>query len=164
MSRADAPQLRGTWLGSLLRWWNPVMRLLLGSPLPSPLTRWFMLFSWTGNRSGRVYTTPVAYVREGATVYVTTGDRWWRNLVGGAPVRVRLAGVWREARATAVTDLEHSREVHERLFREHPHFRRLAGISGAPEGSADAASLERSLRAGRTLVRIEAAEAGEERG
>src|SRR6185436_13917250 len=80
MNRVSRPALRGSFLGSLLRVWNPVMRGILESPIHWPLSRWFAVLTWTGRKSGRRYSTPIAYVREGTTVWVTTGDRWWRNL------------------------------------------------------------------------------------
>ncbi|MBA3689675.1 MAG: hypothetical protein H0W81_12760 [Chloroflexi bacterium] len=79
MSRVSAPALRGTLLGALLRLWNPLMRRLLDSPVHWPLSRWFAVLAWSGRRTGRRYSTPVSYVREGTTAYVTTGDRWWRK-------------------------------------------------------------------------------------
>lgn len=110
------------------------MRRLLASRLHWPLSRWLMLLSWRSQRTGRRYTTPVSYVAEGRNVYVTSGARWWRNFVGDGDVRVCLAGNWRTGRATPVTGADASREQHERLFRERPLFRRLAGIPGTPKG------------------------------
>lgn len=133
MSRVSAPAVRGTLLGALLRLWNPLMRRLIDSPVHWPLSRWFAVLAWTGCKTGRRYSTPVSYVREGRTAYVTTGDRWWRNLTGGAPVVVRIAGRWREGTAAPLTDPADCRAEHERLFREHSWFRRLAGIPNGPE-------------------------------
>jgi deazaflavin-dependent oxidoreductase (nitroreductase family) len=155
VSRAAQPALRGTFLGAMLRIWNPAMRALLGSPLHWLLSRWFAVLAWTGRKSGRRYSTPVSYVRDGKTLYLTTGDRWWRNLIGGAPVAIRIAGRWRRATATALPESE-SRTGHARLFRKHPWFRRLAGVPGR-DGGADPAALDRVLEAGRVLVRIDVA-------
>ena len=155
MNRVSRPALRGSILGTLLRLWNPVMRRILESPVHWPLSRWFAVLAWTGRKSGRRYSTPVAYLREGSTVWVTTGDRWWRNLIDGAPVRIRVAGRWRDARGTPVTDLAYSFAMHARLFREHPWFRWLSGIPGDRAGGADPQALDQALRSGRVLVRID---------
>jgi hypothetical protein len=152
MGRVDTPALRGTWLGALLRVLSPVMRLVLASRLHWPLSRWFALLSWSGPRTGRAHTIPVSYVTDDGAVYVTTGDRWWRN-VDGQAVRVRLAGHWYEGRATAIKDPAESLAEHDRRFQERPFFRRLAGIPGAGRG-ADLSALERAIAAGRTLIRI----------
>ncbi|HET6744436.1 MAG TPA: nitroreductase/quinone reductase family protein [Candidatus Limnocylindria bacterium] len=155
MSRSSAPALRGTLLGTLLRLLNPFMRWLLQSPVHWPLSRWFAVLAWKGRKSGRDYSTPVSFVRDGSTAYVTTGDRWWRNLTGGAPVRMRVSGRWRAANAVPVTDEEQSRIDHERLFRENWWFRVLAGIPTGEGGGPDPAAVKRSIAAGRVLVRIE---------
>jgi hypothetical protein len=155
VSRVTKPALRGSFLGALLRALNPIMRVLLDSPLHWPLSRWFAILAWTGRRSGRRYSTPVSYVREGSTAWITTGDTWWRNLQVGAPVEMRVAGRWRSAQGVAVTDRATSRGEHERLFREHPWFRRLSGIPATSTGEPDIHAIDRALEAGRTLVRVD---------
>jgi hypothetical protein len=155
MSRASARKLRGTLLGALLRLWNPVMRRLLDSPVHWPFSRWFAVLAWSGRKTGRNYSTPVSYVREGGTVFVTTGDRWWRNLSGGAPVAMRIAGRRRHGSAEPIMDAAANRAEHERLFRDHPWFRRLAGIPKGRDGSPDSTAIDRAVAAGRVLVRIQ---------
>ena len=154
MSRDSAPGLRGTLLGGLLRLWNPLMRRLLDSPLHWSLGRWFAVLAWTGRKTGRRCSTPVSFVREGRTAWVTTGDRWWRNLTDGAPVAMRIAGRRREGKAAPLMAAD-SRAQHERLFRQHSWFRLLAGIPRGPEGGPDSAAVARAVVAGRVLVRIE---------
>jgi deazaflavin-dependent oxidoreductase (nitroreductase family) len=53
-----------------------------------------MLITVAGRRSGQLYTTPVNYVEDGATlIAISSPSRtWWKNLRGGAPVRVLLRG------------------------------------------------------------------------
>jgi hypothetical protein len=130
------------------------MRFLLSSPLHWPLSRWFAVLAWTGRKSGRGYTTPVSYVREERTVWITTGDRWWHNLSGGAPVRIRIGGRWRDGQGVAVSDRLESHAEHSRLFSEHAWFRWLSGIPGARGGGPDPAALDQALAAGRVLVQI----------
>ena len=131
------------------------MRRILESPVHWPLSRWFAVLSWTGRKSGRRYTTPVSYVREGSTVWITTGDKWWHNLTDSAPVGMRLAGRWRDGEGIAVTGHAESLATHQRLFREHAWFRWLSGIPGHRSGGADPDALDRALRSGRVLVRVD---------
>jgi hypothetical protein len=131
------------------------MRRLLDSPVHWPVSRWFAVLAWSGRKTGRQYSTPVSYVREGNTVFVTTGDRWSRNLSLGAPVAMRIAGRWRQGSALPLLDAAECRAEHERLFRNHPWFRRLAGIPQGREGDTDATAIKRAVAAGRVLVRIE---------
>ena len=72
---------------------NSVPTLVLRSPLHPLMSGRYALLSFTGRRTGRRYTTPVAYTRDGADrLLLSTDSPWWRNLAGGAPVSLRLAG------------------------------------------------------------------------
>jgi hypothetical protein len=154
MSRTTRPRLRGTLLGTVLRLWNPVMRRLLDSPVHWPLSRWFAVLAWRGRKTGREHSSPVSYVREGKTVFVTTGDKWWRNLEGGAPVKMRIAGRPQQGTAEPILDAE-GRAEHERLFRDHPWFRILAGIPRSADGGPDPTAVAQAVASGRVLVRIQ---------
>ena len=154
MSRVTNPALRGSPLGTVLRVLNPVVRALLGSPVHWPLSTWLALLTFTGRKTGRRLTTPVSYVRDGNLAFLTTGDRWARNLSGGAPIQIRIRGQWLAGDAILITNREESVATHQRLFREHPWFRSLSGLPAAGRDGADPVALEHSLSAGRTLVRI----------
>jgi hypothetical protein len=89
---------------------NSVVQPLVLSP------RWGRLvdnrmtvITYTGRRSGRTFTTPVAYKRNGdeVTIKVELPDhkKWWRNFVDhDGPISVRLQGVERRGKATATRD------------------------------------------------------------
>ena len=74
-------------------WFNPFMAFLLRSPLHSLLGD-TMLVTVTGRKTGKKYTTPVGFYREGDLLWIITNrDRtWWRNVRGGANVSMRLHG------------------------------------------------------------------------
>jgi len=62
--------------------------------------------SYTGRRSGRTFTTPVAYRRDGDQVTLMVDlpavKNWWRNFTGdGGPVTLRLDGTYRTGHAIA---------------------------------------------------------------
>jgi hypothetical protein len=130
------------------------MRRLLASPLHAPWSRWFLLLSWAGPRTGRVHTIPVSYVPDEGHAFATTGDGWWRTLARARDVAIRLRGRRLAATVVPVTDPGRSAEEHARLFRQHPFFRRLAGIP-ASGGVPDEEAIRRSVAAGRTLLRID---------
>jgi deazaflavin-dependent oxidoreductase (nitroreductase family) len=73
---------------------NPVVKAVLRSPIHWLCSKSLMLITFRGRRSGKLYTTPVRYVRVGNTVrcFTTAESRWWRNLSGGADVTLRIAG------------------------------------------------------------------------
>ena len=63
-----------------------------------------MLITFTGRNSGREFTTPVRYFRDGETVrsFTSAESQWWRNLRGGADVVLRIEGRDAPYHATAV--------------------------------------------------------------
>jgi hypothetical protein len=91
---------------AVLRVVNPLVGLLLRSPLHGVMSRDVMLLGVTGRRTGRRYTMPVSYLLDGDRVRAFTGREmaWWRNLRGGAEVTVVIAGRARRGHAEAVAD------------------------------------------------------------
>lgn len=71
---------------------NGFMSWILRSPLHSMLSNGMMLITVTGRKTGKKYTTPVEYYRDGNILWVISSrDRtWWRNLQGGAEVGLVL--------------------------------------------------------------------------
>jgi hypothetical protein len=53
-------------------------------------SRSVMLITFTGRKSGKQYTTPISYLREGDLVTAFTGAKWWRNLDGGESVTLNI--------------------------------------------------------------------------
>lgn len=88
----------------VVRFLNPVMRLLLRSPLHRLASRQFMLLILTGRKSGRTYTVPVGRHESDGTIVVYAAGGWRKNLRGGAPVRVVIDGVERAGYAELEED------------------------------------------------------------
>jgi hypothetical protein len=90
---------------------NPVVRAVLRSPAHGLLSGHLALLTITGRRTGRAFTFPVGYHRDGDRVTVGVDwperKRWWRNLSDAAPVEIWLAGVRRHGTAQARGD-EHA--------------------------------------------------------
>ena len=76
------------------RFYNPLVIRLLRSPLHALMSGSVLLLTFEGRRSGRSYTTPVSYIRDGEDVLLVAArdHSWWKNLRGGAPVRLRIGG------------------------------------------------------------------------
>jgi hypothetical protein len=89
---------------------NSVVQPLVLSPRWGRLVEGRMtVITYTGRRSGRTFSTPVAYKKQGEKVTITVEwpDRktWWRNFADqDGPISVRLQGVDRHGTATAVRD------------------------------------------------------------
>jgi hypothetical protein len=96
-------------------WYNPLLIAILRSPLHPLLSGNMLVITYTGRKSGRVYRTPVNYVRDGER-WLTSSYRsrtWWRNLRGGVPVSLRVQG--REVQATGLA-IEDETLVAENLY------------------------------------------------
>lgn len=87
----------------------PVTALLDTGPLGRLLNRNVVILEYTGRRSGRTFSMPVAYRRDGDRLVVGANmpeaKTWWRNFLGaGGPVNVRLADSVRPGHAVATRD------------------------------------------------------------
>src|SRR5256885_17061294 len=88
---------------------NPVLSLVLRSPLHGLASRRLALITYTGRRSGRRHTIPVLYRDKGDEVTIAVGwpesKVWWRNLTGeGGPVELVVRGDELRGHATATRD------------------------------------------------------------
>jgi hypothetical protein len=83
---------------------NPMVKLLLKSPIHFFWSKSLMLVTFTGRKSQRKFTTPVRFIREGDVVrcFTSAENQWWRNLRGGANVELRIEGQDAAYRATAI--------------------------------------------------------------
>lgn len=75
-----------------LRLANPVMRLLLRSPVGGPIRKQLMLLHFTGRKTGHRYDVPVTAHRINDELYSLTDARWRHNFRGGTDVNVTLDG------------------------------------------------------------------------
>jgi deazaflavin-dependent oxidoreductase (nitroreductase family) len=73
-------------------WFNSLIIWLLNSPLHFFVSKNMMLITYTGRKSGKTYTIPVNYIRDGDTFYTTSWKErtWWRNLRAGQPVKLQV--------------------------------------------------------------------------
>jgi deazaflavin-dependent oxidoreductase (nitroreductase family) len=68
------------------------MKFILRSPMHGMVSKTMLLITFTGRKSGNTYTTPVDYSQDGDQVTIFTHANWWKNLVGGASVTLRMRG------------------------------------------------------------------------
>jgi hypothetical protein len=84
---------------ALVKTGNPLVRMLLGSPLHGMLDDSVLVLHLIGRKTGRRYDIPVGYVDMEGKLAVVTVARWRVNLRGGADVAVTLHGRRRPMRA-----------------------------------------------------------------
>ena len=132
----------------LQRLYNPLVVWLLRSPLHHLMSGSVLLLTFEGRRSGRTYTTPVNYVREGEDLLLVAArdHTWWKNLRGGAPVGLRFRDRDEEGVAEALEGAS-AEEALLSVLRAVPAYRRYwkveLGSDGHPEGPHDLARVSR---------------------
>jgi hypothetical protein len=89
---------------ALVKMGNPVVRILLGSPLHGALDDSVLVLHLTGRKTGRRYNIPVGYVDMEGKLAVVTIAGWRANLRGGADVEVTLHGRLRPMHALLEED------------------------------------------------------------
>ena len=137
-------------------WFNPIMVWLLKSPLHGMISRGVMLVSVTGRKSGKMISTPTNYLRDGSTLWVISwrDRKWWRNLRGGAKVRVLLAGRSVEGRGQVIEDevaLAHSLFDY---YRKVPQYAKYVKIGMDTAGLPISADCER-VASSLVMIRID---------
>ncbi len=80
------------------------MKLMLRSPLHRMVSNTILLISFRGRKTGKTYTTPVCYSQYGNEVHIFTHAGWWKNLLGGASVSLRLRGQDVQGTADAIAE------------------------------------------------------------
>jgi hypothetical protein len=103
-----------TNLGKLLLRAAPIMNVPVAALANSPrlgrlMSRNITMVTYTGRRSGRTFSIPVAYRRSGDEIEITPNlpdaKTWWRNFLGeGAPLTLSLDGKQRPGHAVAQRD------------------------------------------------------------
>jgi hypothetical protein len=71
---------------------NPILRVLLRTPLLGGARQQLMVLSFTGRKTGRRYSVPVSAHRIDDGLYALTGAPWKANFRHGATVEVLLDG------------------------------------------------------------------------
>lgn len=113
---------------------NPAVAWLLRSPMHALLDWGLMLVTVTGRRSGRVYTIPVGYQRDGDAIVVLVSKpsrkQWWRNYRDRRPIGVWLRGRGTHGQAVVVArESPAFRDAIEGTLRRVPGLGRQFGIA-----------------------------------
>jgi deazaflavin-dependent oxidoreductase (nitroreductase family) len=131
-------------------WFNPLMKWLLASPLHFFVSGNTMLITYKGRKSGKTFTTPINYLRNGDCLITTSLHQrvWWRNLRGGDSVELLIK---RKALTAVPRVLEEQAAVEGALgayFRLAPKVARYYKLTLDEEGDApteDLANLAKDM-------------------
>lgn len=111
-------------------WFNPMMTWLLKSPFHTFISKNTMLISVTGRKSGKTISTPTNYLRDGNMLWVISWRerKWWKNLRGGAKVRILLAGKNVEGRGQVIEDEKAVSQSLLDYYQKVPQYAKYVGI------------------------------------
>jgi hypothetical protein len=143
---------------ALARVVNPVIKVLLRSPLHRPFSRHLMLLAFRGRKTGKTYEVVVGrHELDGALLVPTgtTGRRWRLNFRGGTSVEVTLEGRRQRGWGELVEEPDEVARVHQLLLaRVVPKNARRLGLRVNVDREPTVEELKVPL-AGRGVVRIE---------
>lgn len=118
---------------------NPLVKSILRSPLHGLFSKSTVLLTYTGRKSGKIFTTPVGYVQEGDTLHMISsrGHIWWRNLVGGAAVNLRLRGQDKTGWGEAIEKPEEVASSLKSLLQKAPKYARYLKVRLSSDNQPD---------------------------
>jgi hypothetical protein len=108
----------------------------------------------TGRKSGRRYTIPVAYTRDGDDLLIGTPFGWGKNLRTGEPLPIRLKGRLRQADVRAYTSEADVTEAYATMTRDNKQFASFNKVSFDAEGNPRPEDLRDAWVAGARAFRL----------
>ena len=134
---------------------NRVVRGLLRTPLLSSAVGSRLVTVYiVGRKSGRRYTVPVAYTRQGDDLLIGTPFGWGRNLRTGEPVQIRLKGRLRQADVQVYTDEADVTRAYAAMCRDNKQFAGFNKIGFDAAGNPDPEDLHLAWMAGARAFRL----------
>ena len=89
---------------AFLRVVNPIMKLLLRTPLAGAARNQLMVVNFTGRKSGRAYSIPLSAHLIDGNLYAMAAATWKNNFRDGAPAQVLHNGKTTTMRGELITD------------------------------------------------------------
>ena len=103
---------------------NPLIKIILRSPLHYLIDDRVLLIIYTGRSSGRSFSVPVNYLDQGKILRIVSlrNRNWWQNLRGGAAVKVIIKGIERNAWVDLIEDHHQVAEQINMLCKDSPAY------------------------------------------
>jgi deazaflavin-dependent oxidoreductase (nitroreductase family) len=131
---------------------NLVPSIIIQSPFHALMSSKYAMIEFSGRKTGRTYKTPIAYVRDGNQLLMSTDSPWHRNLAGGAQVRMRLRGHMVKGTADTVGP-DRSAEILRQLVDAIPSYARPAGLT-RKDGHVSDSEITRAVAEGRVGIEV----------
>jgi hypothetical protein len=128
---------------------NAVVRGILRAPLLSRLAGERLVTLYVvGRTSGKRYTVPVAYCKQGKDLLIGTPFGWGRNLRTGEPLTVRLKGRVMQADVRVLRDEAEVVAAYETMARDNKAFANFNKIRVDAGGNPDQGDLHDAWESG----------------
>ncbi len=124
---------------------NQLMLILLRLPVVHRvISKEILLISFTGQKSGKRYRTPVGYLKEGNKIIILTKRfrQWWHNFEQPAPVELLIEGRNYQGQAATLTDVEKIIPIIAHIVEAHRREAEIYGIKLLDNGKADSNSVQ----------------------
>ena len=127
---------------------NFFMKTIIHSPLHGILSKGILTITYLGWKSGNFYTIPVQYVQDGDTIWLssTKSRVWWRNMIGGSAVTLRLQGKDVKGKADAYKDDGKVADGLSAIFKADPNFAKYFKISLDENGQPNPTELAETVK------------------
>ncbi len=119
---------------------NRMMTIWLRTPgLHRMLSGSMLLLTFTGRKSGKRYTIPVGYTREGDCLTIVTKRfrGWWHNFENPVPIQVQIHRKTVHAEAQAITDEATITPVFAHILTQEPRQASFYGLTMSAQGKPD---------------------------
>jgi hypothetical protein len=134
---------------------NRIVRVLLATPLVARgVGQRLVTVYVVGRKSGRRFTIPVAYTRDGGSMLIGTPFAWGRNLRTGEPVDVRYLGRRRTADVEVFTEEADVVRLYDVIARDNRQFAGFNKIGFDAAGNPEPADLHRAWTNGARVLRL----------
>jgi deazaflavin-dependent oxidoreductase (nitroreductase family) len=137
---------------------NPFVGLILNSPLHGWFSAVLLLITYRGKKSGKEYTLPVQYAQDGKNIYIIPGapelKTWWRNLKGGADVRLVVRGQVMQGKAVVLAQEREIVKGLELYLRQFPALAKSHNIRVEADGAFNADDLQ-TAAANVVIIRVD---------
>ena len=119
--------------------YNPVVISLLRSPFHGLIDKNTVLITFTGRKSGKSYTFPISYVRDGDTLMMISRREhtWWKNFRGGTHITLCLQGRTLSARGEVFTEAEIVANKLLMFLRQFPGYQRMMHMKLSANGQPE---------------------------
>ncbi|MCW2933999.1 MAG: hypothetical protein JWM19_4961 [Actinomycetia bacterium] len=134
---------------------NRIVSTLLRTPgVSSGIGKRLVIINVTGRKTGKQYSVPVAYTRQGETLLVGTPFAWARNMRTGEPVEIILQGKRRQADVRVISDEDGVLAAYDTICRDNRQFAKFNNISLGPDGAPRPDDLHAAFATGARAYRL----------